>query len=167
METQSFSSSPYAGIGKAILVAGFIAGTLDISTAMIVYHFPAEPMGRHIASGAVGREAAQAGGMGMVVLGFFFHYFIAYSWTTLFFLLYPKVSILQKNKYVVGLLYGIVVWIVMNRIVLPMTMIKRASTFSWSAAALGAAILMVMIGLPVSLLANRFYSRKQTARAMS
>jgi hypothetical protein len=73
--------------------------------------------------------------------------------------LYPKVAILQKNKYVVGLAYGVVVWLVMNLLVLPMSQIVQRE-FNWAGAIRGTLILMFMIGLPISILANRFYKTR-------
>jgi hypothetical protein len=145
---------------KAILIIGLIAGTLDIITALILAKGNPLRMGQFIASGAIGRDAAFAGGLGTSLLGYFFHYFIAYTWTTLFFLLYPKVKLLQKNKIIVGLVYGILVWIVMNRVVLPLSQIPQRP-FNLTQALIGMTVLMVMIGLPVSVLTHRYYSGKQ------
>ena len=43
--------------------------------------------GARVARGAFGREEAFAGGNTMVIWGVIFHYFIAFSWTILFFVL--------------------------------------------------------------------------------
>ena len=143
---------------KAILIIGLIAGTLDITTAIIYYKVAPLTMGQVIASGAVGREAAFAGGLPMSLLGWFFHYFIATTWATIFFLLYPRIKILSTwNSVVVGLLYGVVVWIGMNRIVLPLSQIKQGP-FNLTQALIGMTILMIMIGLPISVLTRRYYS---------
>lgn len=141
---------------KAILITGFIAGTLDGLAAGVVSQVSFTRLFQFIASGAFGREEAFAGGTSMVLWGILFHYFIAYSWTTLFFLAYPRVPLLQRNKYVVGLLYGVFVWLIMNLVVLPMSQIVQRE-FSWVGAIRGTVVLMLMIGLPISIMANRFY----------
>jgi hypothetical protein len=159
MQPQATSARPSRNLAKGILIAGFIAGTLDIIAAIISSGADPIRVLQFIASGAVGRDAAFAGGLPMAFLGLALHYLIAYSWTTLFFLLYPKVAILQKNKYVVGLAYGVVVWLVMNLLVLPMSQIVQRE-FNWAGAIKGTLILMFMIGLPISILANRFYKAR-------
>ena len=158
-QTSATVVSP-AGRLKPILIIGLIAGTLDISTALVLAKGNFTGLGQFIASGALGREIAFGGGIWTCLLGYFFHYFIATMWATIFFLLYPKVKLLQKNKFVVGLLYGVVVWIIMNRVVLPLSQIQQRP-FNLNNALLHTAILMVMIGLPVSILTHRYYSGKQ------
>jgi hypothetical protein len=144
---------------RAIMLTGFLAGTLDAIAAIVVYQ--ANPIGlfKFIAAGAFGTEAAFAGGTIMVVWGILFHYFIAFSWTALFFFVYPAIPLMRKNKYVTGLLYGIFVWIMMNQVVVPLSQIVQ-KPFNPRAAAVGASILMVAIGLPISILAHRYYARK-------
>jgi hypothetical protein len=156
MQPQATSVQPTRSLGKAIFITGLIAGTLDIIAAIVSSQANPIRLLQFIASAAVGREEAFAGGTPMALLGLLFHYIIAYSWTTLFFLLYPRVPVLQKNKYVVGLLYGVVVWLVMNLLVLPMSQIVQRE-FNWAGALKGTVILMLMIGLPISIMANRFY----------
>jgi hypothetical protein len=143
---------------KAILITGFIAGTLDALAAGVVSQVSFTRLFQFIASGAFGREEAFAGGTTMILWGILFHYFIAYFWTTLFFLAYPRVPLLQKNKYIVGLFYGVLVWLIMNLLVLPMSQIVQRE-FSWAGAIRGTVILMLMIGLPISIMANRFYKK--------
>jgi hypothetical protein len=160
MEEASLTSAKKNGTTKTILITGLIAGSLDLTTAMIVYRANPAGMLRGIASGAFGNDAFTAGGW-IVLMGLFFHYFIAASWTTLYFLSYPKIKLLQKNKYASGLLYGIVIWFVMNRMVLPLTYIKGPATFQIDRALLGMSVLVLMIGLPIAILTHRHYAGRQ------
>jgi hypothetical protein len=159
MEQQISSVSRSKNIYLAILVTWLLAGTLDLISAIVVSGAPPERILRAIASGAFGRDEAFSGGFDMVVWGFLFHYFIAFSWTVLFFLLYPKLSILRKNKYIVGLVYGVFVWTIMNLVVIRLSQIVPRP-FNFTSALTQATILMLMIGLPISILANRFYTAK-------
>ena len=93
MQPQATSARPSRNLVKGILIAGFIAGTLDIIAAIISSGADPIRVLQFIASGAVGRDAAFAGGLPMAFLGLALHYLIAYSWTTLFFLLYPKLCL--------------------------------------------------------------------------
>lgn len=160
MEQQISSISRSKNIYLAILGTWLLAGTLDLTAAVVVSGAPLERILRFIASGAFGRDAAFSGGFGMVVWGFLFHYFIAFSWTVLFFLLYPKLSILRKNKYIVGLVYGVFVWTIMNLVVIRVISQIEPRPFNFTSALTQATILMFMIGLPISILANRFYTAK-------
>jgi hypothetical protein len=145
-------------LAKAIILAGLLAGTLDLTTAMIVYKLPAIPMLKYIASGAFGKDAFN-GGVTIYLMGLVFHYTIAFFWTILLFLFYPKIKRFFKNVFVIGFLYGIVIWLVMNLVVVPMTHITRGP-IRFTPAIIGASILIVMIGFPVSILANKYYQAK-------
>jgi hypothetical protein len=149
------------GIGKAILFAGLLAGTLDILSAFIHVYIVtggSPVLVLYFIASAVFGEDAYAGGAGMAMLGLLFHYIIAYGWTVLYFLAFPHVSFLSKNKYVSGILYGAFVWVCMNRIVVPLTLVKTGP-FDVAKAALQMGILMVCIGLPIAILADRLYKR--------
>ncbi|NOT76362.1 MAG: hypothetical protein HOP08_15645 [Cyclobacteriaceae bacterium] len=149
------------GLISAIIVAGLIAGTLDILSAFTSFYISTGKSPvivlNYISSAVFGKEAYSGGGM-MSAVGLLFHYIIAFGWTILFFILYPKLSFLRGNKFVVGLAYGVFVWVMMNQVIVPMTQIP-ARPFNLNGAITNAIILMFAIGLPVSILANRYYSR--------
>lgn len=157
----SLTSSSSEGAFKTIALTGLLAGTLDAMGPILVNGANPSGMFKYIASGAFGPEKAFAGGTGMVLLGVFFHYFIAFSWTTFYFFMYPTLQFLQKNKYVSGVLYGIFVWIVMNRIVVPLSKVPQGA-FTIKGALTGASILIVAIGLPIAILTHRYYSKKES-----
>src|SRR5690348_4121092 len=107
---------------RTMWLAWLMAGTLDITAAviqMLLNDRDPVMMLKFIASGVFG-PAALGGGNGYAVLGLIFHYIIAGIWTWLFFMIYPQVRFLQKNVWVTAVVYGIFVWFVMNRIVLPL-----------------------------------------------
>jgi hypothetical protein len=164
MESKTISqiqTQPSYGPWKTIIFAGLLAGTLDAVAAIVVYGAAPAGMFRFIASGAFGAGQAFSGGSIMVFWGILFHYLIAFSWTLLFFFTYPVFSFLRKNKYITGSLYGIFVWVVMNRVVLPLSLISQRP-FSLNGALVGAAILVVGVSLPIVILTHRYYSRKGT-----
>lgn len=157
MKSKIFDSA-----AKTIVLTGLLAGTLDALTAILVYKATPLNMFRYIASAAFG-PGAFAGGIGMAMWGLLFHYIIAFSWTVLFFLLYPQIRKVSGNKYLNGLFYGVVIWLVMNMLVLPITNVMRAP-LALKPAAIGAAILIFAVGLPVSVLIHRYYARKAGGR---
>lgn len=146
---------------QAMLYTGLLAGTLDILAAF-THAFVANETTpirvlQFIASKAVGPDAF-SGGLPMALLGLFFHFIIAFSWTALFFLLYPRIKLLSKNKIIVGLGYGVVVWLMMNLVVLPI--VNGAFQPFQLQSVIGIVILMACIGLPISWRADKYYSGK-------
>ena len=147
---------------KAIIITGLIAGTLDAIAAMVVNTVGPLPLFRFIASGAFGRDAF-AGGLLMAFWGLLFHYFIAFSWTVLFYIAYPRIPLLSKNKYIVGVAYGITIWVVMNLVVLPMSNVPGMGVMTAWSILKGAGTLIFMVGLPIAILAHRFYTGRSWA----
>lgn len=143
-----------------ILITGLIAGTLDILSAIfILAGGNAVGTFKYIASGVFGKAALE-GGNEMVVWGAIFHYIIAMSWTTAFFLLYPKLPFLRWNKWFNAVAYGLIVQTLMSFVVLPLTNIAPR-TFTVSGFLKNAVILMFAIGLPGALMADWFYKREK------
>ena len=147
------------GLLNAVLKAWLVAGTLDILTACMMYWLRTgkDPLFvlKVVASGALGKDA-YVGGAGTNFLGLLFHFIIALSWTVAYFIIYPKLP--KGNWIVMGLIYGIVVWIGMNLVVLPLSQIGP-QPFVLTAAIRGALVLMIMIGLPISFVSSRYYGR--------
>ena len=150
---------------KLIFLAGLIAGTLDIFGALTVYSLilhkgPAMLILQRIATAALGKVAFK-GGWAMAVCGLGFHYIIAYCFTTAYVLLYPYLPFLKKHKLTSGLLYGLFVWLVMNRIVLPRTKLLIPQ-FQWNSALIAMALLILFIGLPVAYITDAYYKERKT-----
>jgi hypothetical protein len=138
---------------KRLLVTVLIAGTLDILSAYVngfiqTGHI-SRKMFQYIAGGALGLKNTLNGGVPVILLGIFFHYFITFSFTLFFFFLYRKNRVFGLNRYVAALLYGFFIWAVMNLIVLPLSALPPGA-ITIGNALLGGSILAVMIGLPVS-----------------
>ena len=65
-----------------------------------------------------------------------------------------QIRFLQKNVVLTGVLYGLFVWFVMNRIVLPLSNTPPLP-FTVRGALISSAILIVAIGMPLSIIAKR------------
>lgn len=146
---------------RAVVGAGLVAGVLDALAAMTMFMIrggkdPSD-VWKYVASGIFG-NVALIGGWEIVVWGLTFHFFIALSFALFFFLIYPRLHRFTNQPVVIGLLYGLFVWIIMNRVVLPLSNV-RSVPFDPVRALTGAAIIMVMVGLPISLIINRYYGR--------
>jgi hypothetical protein len=138
---------------KTILISGLIAGTLDcISAVVFLGKMNFVGVWKYVASGYFGSDAF-AGGNEMVIYGLLFHFTIALFWAVVYYII-TRISFFTNNIILGGLLYGIVIWCVMNLVVLPFTNIpKNSSTII--GVIKNMAILMLCVGLPISLVINR------------
>ena len=142
---------------KVIAGATLLVGTLDISDAFIFYGLRGVTPTRilqGIASGVLGR-AAFAMGHRSALLGLFFHFFIAFSATTVFLLASRKLP-LAHHPWLYGTLFGVALYIVMNYIVLPLSRIGLRPTPPLIPLINGVAALIVCIGIPLALIARRY-----------
>lgn len=151
---------------KPVLLTGFIAGTLDLAGACISYmlehssRFPNKIL-EYIAGGVFGKNAL-TGGLAMKLSGLFFHFFIATTFTLFYFLIYPKIKLLQKNIFLSAFIYGLFVWAIMNLIVVPNSAWQKQITpFDLAASAKAAFVLIICIGLTVCYYCRKFYTNKK------
>ncbi len=149
---------------KKVSVAGFIVGSLDIIAAFIDAWFsfrltPGEIL-NSIAGAAIGHENAK-GGFQMLLLGLLIHFFIAYSFTFLFYLCYPGLRSFFKNNIVIGVLYGLFIWAFMRFIILPAFSQIHFHTFKITEAIKPMLILTGAIGIPLSFMMNRILNKKE------
>ena len=144
---------------KAIVWAGLLAGVLDGLAAALLFFFRTgkDPLivYRFIASGVFGPDA-QAGGLTMGIVGIIFHLIIAMGWTVVFFVACEKIPVLLKQPVLSGVSYGVFVWLMMNLVVIPLSRVA-AQPITLNGALIGASVLIVCIGLPISLLASKYY----------
>ena len=99
----------------------------------------------------------------MNVWGLLFHYLIATSFAAIFVWLYLKIGFISKNVILSGLIYGLIVWVVMNQVVVPLSSVNQ-QPFEWSGAIKAMLILMFCIGLPIALITKKFYPVVQRAQ---
>ena len=142
----------------ALVTGTLMVGVLDILDAFIFFGLRgARPVGilQSIASGVLGRAAYQ-GGLRTAALGLLLHFVIAFGVVATYLLATRLIPALNRRPWLYGLLYGVVVYAVMNLVVVPL-----------SAAALGngptplvvrvngVLIHMFGVGLPAALVAAR------------
>lgn len=146
---------------RAVVTTGLIAGTLDIIGAIVNFMVNGgkDPLiiFQYIASAVFGK-AAFDGSAGPMIAGFLLHYLIAFIFTLFFFLLFPKIKLLQSRTIPVAIVYGIFVWVIMNKIVLPLTRLDPVS-FDIMKASVAALILIICIGLPIAIGAKQYYRK--------
>jgi hypothetical protein len=114
---------PRHSFAKALALCLLIAGTLDISDALIFYGLRGTPpklLLQAIASGLLGVSAFHGGAL-TALLGLAIHYTITLFWATLFLLAATRLAVLTRYAILSGLLYGLIIYAVMNYLVLPLT----------------------------------------------
>lgn len=145
---------------KIILSMWLIAGTFDICIAILqTLASGGKPirMLQFIASGIFGPKAF-SGGVLFAIYGLLLHYVIAYIWVLLFFKVYNKLGLLRKNRILAGIMYGLFIWIFMNLIVMPISNTPSIK-FSMVKAVISMLVIIGAIGIPLSFVANKFFSK--------
>jgi len=138
---------------KTIIVSFIVAGLLDgVAAVIILGNLNFSSVWKFVASGFFGMNAFK-GGTEMVMYGLLFHFFIAFIWTIIYHFVFLKIKFFRANRIIGGLLYGILIWVIMNLTILPFTNIPKSPT-TLIGALKGMTILMICVGLPISLLAN-------------
>ncbi|MEW6212734.1 MAG: hypothetical protein AB1631_30695 [Acidobacteriota bacterium] len=140
---------------RAILWGGLIAGAMDITAACVSQGLRAgrSPLWvfQSVASGLLGRDSF-TGGLATAALGIGLHFLIATIWTSVFYLASRGLEFLVKRAVVSGLLYGIVVYVFMYYVVLPLSAIQaKPSTYTWTSIFLNVGIHLVCVGLPIAM----------------
>lgn len=105
----------------AIGVGGLIAGTLEITQAMILF---GKKVPLVIAAGLLGKSAIPSGGGGTYTLGFLLHFFIAFSVATIYYIASRRLRFLTEHWLICGLFYGAAVDQVMTLVVLPLSALQ-------------------------------------------
>jgi hypothetical protein len=149
-----------ASKNKTILFAALLAGTLDILAAILVYNIimkrvTAVQILHGIASGIFGKTVL-GNETNMAIIGLLLHYFIAFCFAAAYFFVFPYISFLKKNAVISGLLYGIIVWAIMNQVVVPLSQAYHGP-FAWPSFFRSITILMLCVGLPISIITARYY----------
>lgn len=152
MKTMLFFLKTWLLVGLLDILAAFLSFYLSTGKSpLIVLKF--------ISSAVMGTDAYN-GGAGSILLGIVLHFVVAFLFTLIFFLLYKPLRVYKYNTYLIAIVYGSFIWLVMNRLVLPMTYVKQPSFQFWEAAKAGL-ILIVMIGLPLAFRLKQRYGHSQ------
>jgi hypothetical protein len=140
---------------RAILVTGLIVGTMDIISAFIIALSRGSTVTRllqFIASGLLGPPAFQ-GGTATALLGLALHFFITFTLVAVFYAARRSFGFVRDRAISTGIIYGLIVFAVMNLIVLPLSAARPRHSLNSDLIQIG--IHMFVIGLPTSLLLRR------------
>ena len=150
---------------QTILYAGLAAAILDITGAVIVYVemlrvTTTQKILQSIAAAALGQPARE-GGWATALTGLALHSFIALCFAAFYFIIRSYWKKTFPNKWIAGVLYGCVVWCIMNMVVVPLTtgqpyQFKLNPFFFYSIG-----LIIFMVGIPISLIIEKRMKRKE------
>jgi hypothetical protein len=151
-----------------MLYGGLTAGILDglWAAGFSIYRggSPAR-MFQFIASGLLGR-ASFTGGAATVVLGMLCHLFIAFTLATIYYAASTRLPQLARQPFLWGPLYGIVAWLGMNLVVVPLSAVTRQPR-TLQGVIQGLIVHMILVGLPIALSATRSARKAQQIQETS
>ena len=108
-------------VWKAILLGGFIAGTIDIGAAALINQVSPILILHYIAAGLLGPRAALAGGASVAVLGLVLQWAMSLVIAAIFVLAARWIPALTRAWVPWGIAYGVGIFFVMNYIVVPLS----------------------------------------------
>jgi uncharacterized membrane protein YagU involved in acid resistance len=155
--TSRVSFEPVSRPFPAIAVGGLVVGVLDLAYAIVVYS-PRQPIliPQTIASGVLGMQSYDMG-LSSAVLGVIFHFVIAFSAATMYYLASRKLTFMIHRAVLCGLIFGALVYLFMHVVVLPLSAVShRHMPFLYQAAEFVEH--WFCVGLPIAL-SIRHYSR--------
>lgn len=142
---------------RAILWGTLVAGSMDITAAIVTWWFRDVPPIRilqSVAGGLLGRDTYSGGGT-TATLGLLLHFSIMCVIVAVFVFASSRISALTRNVVVSGVAYGIAVYLVMTYVVVPLSA-SPGGRPSLSMFVQGVIVHILCVGMPIALIASRF-----------
>lgn len=152
-------------IVQAILIGGSAAAVLDIGYAFTVWSLKGvgpEVILRAIASGVLGGPAF-SGGAPAAALGGVLHWLMALTMAATYVVAGTRLPTLVQRPVVWGPLYGVALFFVMDRIVVPLSAAPAGKPPSTAMTLGQIAAHAFLVGLPIALAARHFAGRPRKA----
>lgn len=146
---------------KPIAIATAISGTLDIAFAMILTVFFGREIGnmlRYVGSGPF--PAAMDMGTGGAILGLLVHFALMAIMASILMLFVRERPQLLDRPIVLGLVYGLITYALMNLVVVPLRFDAPLPPSGLSIATQLFAHI-VLVGIPMSLVAARYFGLRR------
>jgi len=144
---------------KTIVMAGLVAGALDITYAFIIWGLRGVSpirIGQSIAAGLLGRETAVGGGTATGMLGLLLHFIMAIIIAAIYYGAARNIRLLVDRAVPCGIAYGLATYGVMNYVVLPLSAIGSAGGGGPTYIVVtGILVHMFLIGLPIALITRK------------
>jgi hypothetical protein len=143
---------------RFVLAGGLTAGGLDITYACLFWAIkagvPAQRIFQSVAAGLLGK-ASSSGGWPTALLGLALHFFIATTMSLTYFLVARRMPILGLRPIPFGAAYGLLLYVVMNLVVVPLSKAPRGGAKDPLWVALTIVVHLVLIGIPIALFTRR------------
>ena len=149
-----------------VLVGGLIAGVLDITYACVYSSFYGRsPLWvlQSVASGLLGAKAFD-GGIPTGALGLLLHFFIAVSAAGVYAAAAWRFPILREKAVASGAVFGVLFYLFMNFVVLPLSAFPLKISYRPPVLARGFLVHIFLIGIPIALAVRRFSVRRAEGR---
>jgi hypothetical protein len=144
---------------RAILMAGLICGTLDGLSALALSGGRWMRLFQFIASGLLGPRSFN-GGLATVALGIAAHYSIALGAAAIYYGASGPLPFLVERAVLCGVVFGVLVHLFMNFVVLPLSAIGRRP-FNGRGFVMQLLVHMIVVG-PSIALTIQYYSRSKS-----
>lgn len=140
-----------------MLAGGLLAGALDILYACLFWavkaDLPPSRIFQSVAGGLLGKATFQ-GGTRTAALGLFLHFLIASTMAATYYLAARRWPVLARRPVSFGIAYGLLLYVVMNHVVVPLSAAGPGSSDpTWIALTVLAHAFLV--GLPIAWFTSR------------
>jgi len=142
---------------KSIAIATLVAGTLDIASAIALtaaHGKSVAAMLRNVASGPFGDGVAQLGAAGAIA-GLAVHFGIMAAMVTIFAAAVDRLPALGRRPVGFGAAYGLLLYLVMYWIVIPLRWPGALNHIRLGAIANALAIHVLLVGIPIAWIVAR------------
>jgi hypothetical protein len=140
-----------------VLAGGLAAGTFDIAYACAFWgvkrRVPAQRILQSVAAGLLGKASFE-GGAKTAALGLALHFLIAVTMAVTYFLVARRWARLWQRPWLCGAAYGVLLYVVMNDVVVPLSAAGPGSKDPlW--VGLSIAVHAFLVGVPCAVFARR------------
>jgi hypothetical protein len=142
-------------VSRAILYATVVVGVLDAADGVVFRGLQGQnpiQVLQYIASSLLGARSF-SGGLATAGLGVLLHFAVVLVVAAIYILASRRVAVLRMQWVLMGLLYGVAVWAVMNLVLLPLTAVAP-SPITTAAVANGIIGHALFVGLPSAFFAK-------------
>jgi len=153
-------TTPARSAAIFVSAGGLVAGTFDITYACAFWGLKAgvspERVFQSVAAGLLGR-ASFSGGVRTAALGLFLHYFIATTMSVVYYFVSRWWAALHRRPWFFGPAYGLLLYLIMNYVVLPLSRaLPPSKNLLWIV--LSVAVHMFLIGTTIALFTRKAHS---------
>ncbi|HEX5055102.1 MAG TPA: hypothetical protein VFX02_01250 [Gammaproteobacteria bacterium] len=143
---------------QAILWGGFAAGFIELMAIFVIWqvfeNVPPLVILQAVATAFMGNDAYQAGAQS-ALLGLVLHFFVSFCFAAAYVTVSGYVSPLRKYPFIFGPLYGIVAYLVMTYIVVPISLATFGRPDTLFSLARSVLMHMFIFAPPIALAASR------------